>query len=78
MADAYNMVNVTQGKLEKLVGQDTSSIRKSVQRMVSEDGPQTHASSMNDGFVTQTTQTSMAMDNLDLFPYDDISEDRKE
>jgi hypothetical protein len=46
--------------------------------MIGEDRSQTHASSMNDSFMAQTTQTSVAVNDFDLLPDDDIAENWKE
>lgn len=78
MADTYHMVNVTQSEFKKLVGQDAARVCKPVKRMIGEDGSQAHTPGMNDGFMTQTTQTSVTMDDLDLFSNDDITENGKE
>jgi hypothetical protein len=78
MADADYMVHITQCELEKFIGQDTPCICKPIQRMIGENRPQTHASSMNDSFMAQTAQTSVTVDDFDLLPDDDIAENWKE
>jgi hypothetical protein len=78
MTDADDMVNITQGELQKLVGQYTSGIGKSEQGVVGEDGPQSHGSGVQNGLETQVAQAGMAMDNFNLLPDDDVSKDWKE
>ncbi len=46
--------------------------------MVGEDGAQTHRARMQYSFMAQATETGMAVDNLDLLPYNDVSKDGKE
>lgn len=46
--------------------------------MIGEDGSQAHTPGVNDCFMTETTQTSVTMHDLDLFSDDDIAEDGKE
>lgn len=41
--------------------------------MIREDSPQTHCPCMQDGFVAETTQTAMAMHNLNLFSYNNVA-----
>lgn len=46
--------------------------------MIREDSPKTHASSMDDGFMTQAAQTPVAMDNFNLFSNNNVAEYWKE
>lgn len=39
MTDANNMIHITQGKFQKFIGQDTSSVREAEQRMIRKNGP---------------------------------------
>lgn len=43
--------------------------------MIREHSPQPHSPSMQYGFVAETTQAGVAMDNLNLFSNEDISKD---
>lgn len=74
MANAYYMINIAQAELQKFVRENRSCIGKSKKRMVREYCPQPHGSSMQDGFMTETAQTGMTVDNLNLFANDDIPE----
>lgn len=78
MADAYNMINITQREFEELVGQYTPSVCESKQRMISEDRPQPHGPTMQNCFMTQTTQAPVAMHNLNLLPNHNVPEYREE
>ena len=51
MTDAHDMVHITQYEFEQFIGQDTRSIRKAKERMISEDSTQTHRSGMQDRFM---------------------------
>ena|SRR5271154_2928707 len=42
--------------------------------MIRKDGPKTHSPSVQNAFMTETTQTGMAMNNFNLLPDDDVSE----
>ena len=77
MTNSDDMINIAQRELQKLIGQDTSSICKSKERMIGKDRPQTHRPRMKNRLMTHTAKTSMAMYNLNLFSDDDITEDRK-
>lgn len=46
--------------------------------MVGEDSSQTHRAGVEDGFSTEATETGMAMDDFDLFAYDNVAENREE
>jgi len=46
VTDTDDMVNVAQGKLQKLVGENASCVRKAKQAMIREDSPQPHRSRM--------------------------------
>jgi len=78
MADADDMVNITQRKLQKFVCQDTSSISKAEQGVIRENSSQAHCPRVEDRLMAETAQTCMAMYNLDLLPDDYVSEDWKE
>lgn len=72
------MVHITQDEFEQFVRQDTSSIRKSKQRMIRKHCSQPHRPRMQDRLMAQITQTPMTMHNLNLFPDTYIPEDREE
>ena len=74
MANAYYMINVAQAELQQFVRENRSCIGKSKKRMIRKHCPQPHGSSMQNGFMTETAQTSMAVDNLNLFTNHDIPE----
>ena len=78
VADADNMIHITQRKFQELVRQDTRGICEAKQRMIGKDSSQTHGPCMQNCFMAQATQTSMAMHNFDLLPDDNISENGKE
>lgn len=46
--------------------------------MVRKNGAQAHSPTMKNPFMTKGAQTSMAMNNLNFFSYDDVAEDGKE
>jgi hypothetical protein len=46
MADTDDMIDVAQGELEQLVGQDTRSIGEAKQTMIGKHGPQAHRARM--------------------------------
>lgn len=78
MADANDMIHVAQRKLQQFIRKYGAGICKPKEGMVRKNGPQPHRAGMQDGFVTEAAQTLVAMDNLDLFSYDNIAEDREE
>lgn len=77
VADTDDVVHVAEGELEDLVCQDAGSIRKAKQRVICEDGTQTHGPTMENGLMTQSTQARMAVDNLDLLSDKDVAQDRE-
>lgn len=46
MANADHMVDIAEGELEELVGQDARSISETEQRVICEDSPQPHGPRM--------------------------------
>jgi hypothetical protein len=74
MADADDMVYVTQSKLEEFVREYTCCICKPKERMVCEDCPQAHSPRMQYCLLAQVTQTGVSVYNLNLLAYDDVSE----
>lgn len=78
MADANDVVYITQCELQEFVGQYGSGIGESKQRMVCEHCAQPHGPRMEDSLLAETAQTRMAVDNLDLLADDDVAEYREE
>jgi hypothetical protein len=78
MTDTDDMVDVTQGELQQLIGENRAGVGKAKQRVIGKDGAEPHGSGMEDGFVAEAAQALMAMDDLDLFADDDIAEDGEE
>lgn len=78
MTDAYNMVHIAQSELEQLICEDTSSICEAKQRMIRKHSPQSHRPRMQNSLMTQTTQTSMPMHNLNLLSQHNIPKYREE
>ena len=77
MANANNMIHITQRKLQQLIRQYTSRIREPKQRMIRKHRPQPHRPSMQNRLMTQTTQTRMPMHNLNALPHHHVSKNRK-
>lgn len=73
MTDAYDMIDVAQSKLQKLVGEYSAGVSKAKQAMICEDSSQTHSPGMEDCLMAQTAETSMAVYNLDAFAYHNVS-----
>lgn len=78
MADTDDMVNVAQGKLEQLVGQDAPSIGEAEETVVCKDSPQAHGARMEDGLMAQATKTGMSVYNLDALADYNIAKDGEE
>lgn len=78
MADTDDMVNVAQGELEQLVGQDAPSICEAKEAMICKNGPQTHGARMQDGLMTQATKTGMSVYNLDALADYNVAKDGEE
>jgi len=78
MTDTNDMVNVAQGKLQELVGEDATCVCEAKQTVIREDSPQTHRSRMQYSLIAQTTETGMAMHYLDSFANHDVPEDGEE
>ena len=78
MADADNMINITKSELQQFVGQYTSSISESKERMVRQHGSQSHRSRMEYCFIAQVAKTRMPVNDLHLFPDDDVSKNGEE
>lgn len=74
MTDAYDMVHIAQSELQEFVRENSPSISEAKQTVISKDSPQPHGSSMQDSFMAQTAETSMAVDNFDSFAYDNVAE----
>lgn len=72
------MVDITESELEELVGEDACSVCKAEKRVVREDRPDTHGASVQRRLPAHAAQRCMAVNNVDLFPYDNIPKDGKE
>lgn len=72
------MVNVAQSKFEQFIRKDTGSVREAKERMICKDRPKTHGPSMEDSFMTETTETRVAVYNFDTLANHDVSKDREE
>lgn len=75
MANAYDMIDVTQGKLKQLVREDRSGVGKSEQGVVCENSAQAHSPSMKDSFMAETAQARVAVDDVNLLADDNVPED---
>jgi hypothetical protein len=78
MTNADDMIHITHNELQQLIRQYTGSIREAKQRVICEDSPKTHRSSMQDSLMAQTAETGMTVHYLDLLSNHYIAEDRKE
>jgi hypothetical protein len=77
MGNADNVSNITQTELEQLVRHDTPRITESDKRMIREDRIQTHRPRMQNAFMAEIAQTGVAVDYLNAFPDEDLSEQRE-
>lgn len=78
IADADDMVHITQRELEQLVGKNASSVGKPKQGVIREDCSYAHGPGMQGCFPAQTAEGSMSVDDVDLLSYEDITEYREE
>jgi hypothetical protein len=78
MADTYNMIDVAQRKLQKLVRENCPCVSEPEKTVICKDCTQPHSASMQDSLMAQTAKTSMAVYNFDSFAYDDVAEDGEE
>lgn len=78
MANADDVVYITEDELKQLIGQDAGGIGKAKERVVGKDCSQAHGPGMEQALVAETAQTAMAVDNLDLLPQHNVAEDGKE
>ena len=77
MADANDVIHITQSKLQQLIRQNTRRIREPKKRMIRKHRPQPHSPRMQNRLMAQTAQTSMPMHNLNLLPQHHIPENRE-
>lgn len=77
MTDTNYMVNITQRELKQLVRQNRSRIGEPEQRMIREHRAYSHRARMKNRFMTETAQTSMTMNNLNLLTNHNVPEHRK-
>lgn len=78
VADTNDMVDIAQGKLEQLVGEDAGSIGKAKEGVVGEDGPDAHGAGVQGGFPTEIAERGMSVYDVDLLTDDDIPKDWEE
>jgi hypothetical protein len=78
MADTDYMVDIAQSKLQELVGKYAAGVCEAKQTVISEDCAQAHGPGMQDSLIAQTTETSMAVYNLDALADDNVAEDGEE
>lgn len=78
VADADDMVDVAEGELEQLVGEDAGGVGKAKERVVGEDGAQAHGARMQDGLVAQVAEAAVAVDDVDLLADDNVAEHGEE
>lgn len=74
MAHTYAVIYIAQNELEQFIRQDTRSIRESKKRMIGKHGPQPHRPRMQNGFVAERAETSMAMDDFNLLADADVAQ----
>ena len=72
MRDTDDMPNVTQAEFKQLVSQNTGRIAEAKQTMVCKHSMQAHRSRMQQAFVTEVAERGMSVNNLDLFPDEDL------
>jgi hypothetical protein len=68
------MPNITQAELQQLVRHDTRRITETKQTVIRKDRAQTHRPSMQQAFMAEVAQTSMAMHDLYLLSNEDLSQ----
>lgn len=72
------MVDITQSELQELVGENAGGVCETEEGVVGEDGAKAHSSCVEDGFMAETTQTGVTVNDLDLLSDDNVAEDREE
>lgn len=75
--DADDVADIAQAELQQLVRHDTSCIAEAEERMICKHCAQAHGSPMQDPFMAHVAETCMAMNNLDAFPDEDLSQEGK-
>jgi hypothetical protein len=78
VADADDVVDITERELEELVGENAPRVGEAKQAVVGEDGPQAHGPRMQYGLMAQGTETGMAVHNFNLLADADVAEDGEE
>jgi hypothetical protein len=73
MADANDVIHITECKLEKLVCQNARRVREAKQTVIRKDCSQSHGARMNDCLVAKVAQTPVAVYNFNLFANDYVS-----
>lgn len=78
MANANDMIDITQGEFQQFVCQNTGGIGEAEETVICKESPQAHRTAVNDGFLAKIAETRVAVNDLDPFANDDIAEDREE
>lgn len=78
MAHTDDMIYITQSKFQEFVGQDARRICKSKERMICKNSSQPHGPTMKDCLMAKIAEASVAMNNLDFLPDDDVAKNWKE
>lgn len=72
------MVDIAQGELEQLVGEDAGGVGKAKQGVVGEDGADAHGAGVQRGLPAHAAQGGVAVDDVDVLADDDVAEDWEE
>lgn len=77
MAHADDVPYVAQAELQQLVCHDARGITESEQTVICEDGLKTHSPCVQEAFMAQVAERCVAMDDLNLFPDEDVPKNWK-
>ena len=72
MRDANDMTNITQTKLQELVGHNARRITKPEQAVVCEDSHQAHSPRVQEALMAEIAQTCVAMHDLYLLTNENL------
>lgn len=78
VTDAYDMVNITQRKLQQLVRKNAPQLRKAIQRVIRIHRPQPHRPAVQDGLVGHGAQRRVAVHDLDALADEDVPQHGKQ
>ena len=78
MTDANDVVDIAQGELEQLIGQDTGGIGEAKERMVREYGADSHGARVQNGFVAEIAETGVAVDDFNALANHYVAEHGEE